>query len=164
MTCAETKPNILFVCTGNTCRSPMAAAFFNHMNPDSCFTAHSAGLAADAGRPATPQAIAVLQELYGLDLSDHRARGVTADLLDQASLVLTMTSPQQQVLHQAVPDLAGKIMTLAEAAGLDDCDVLDPYGGDAGHYQQTASELAELVCLFSGRLAENDDCRQKTNP
>jgi protein-tyrosine phosphatase len=164
MTCTETKPNILFVCTGNTCRSPMAAAFFNHMNPDSGYTAHSAGIAADAGRPASAQAVAVLKELYGLDLSGHRARGVTAVLLEKASLVLTMTTRQRQTLHQAVPDLAGKIMTLAEAAGLDDRDVQDPFGCDEGRYQQTASELAELIRLFSGRLAENDDCRQKTNP
>jgi protein-tyrosine-phosphatase len=68
---------LLFVCTGNTCRSPMAAALFNHVNTRPEWFAESAGLAAFGGEPASMAAVTALQMDFGLDLSKHRSRPTT---------------------------------------------------------------------------------------
>lgn len=160
---ATTKKIILFVCTGNTCRSPMAEALFNQLNPEGCHEAHSAGLAALAGQPASPQAIEVMRQAYGLDLTGHLARQAGDDLLNEASLIVTMTADQKRHLLHLAPHVSGKLMTLAEAAGQTNGDVQDPYGGDAACYLDTAAEIAALIRLFSLWLAQNFDCRQMTD-
>jgi protein-tyrosine-phosphatase len=160
---ASTKKTILFVCTGNTCRSPMAEALFNQQNQDSCYEARSAGLAAHDGQPASPQAVDVMRQTRGLDLSDHLARQATHALLREASLILAMEERHVHKLLCMLPELAGRVMTLAEAAGQAAADVKDPYCGDAACYLDTAAEIEELVKRLSVRLAQNDDCRQKTD-
>lgn len=121
---------ILFICTANRFRSPLAAAYFARLLAQhghaAEFTAASAGTWAGAGHPATPEARAIATE-QGLDLSTHRTRPVTADLLSEAVLVLVMESNQQEALRQEFPQAAARVHTLAHAAGLDSFDVPDPY-------------------------------------
>ncbi|KYH33626.1 MAG: protein arginine phosphatase [Moorella sp. (in: firmicutes)] len=163
-------PGILFVCTGNTCRSSMAAAIASHIKEERGLDIEiaSAGLAAREGDPATPQAIQAVAAM-GIDLQDHRARQVTGALVDDAGLILTMTRSHKEYLLQLYPDARGKTFTLKEyvrdgkekpspgepreetgaraAAGrppVDD-DIPDPFGRPLEVYQATARELAELV-------------------
>ena len=152
---------VLFICQGNTCRSPMAEALFNHLQPDACYMAGSAGLGAVEGQAASPQAVAVMKELYGIDLSGHRSRPVDLELLKTARLILTMEERQKQQLLLLAPELADRIQKLTEAAGGLPDDVQDPFGCGLAQYRQTAATLKRLVRDFSERLLQNDDCRRK---
>lgn len=152
---------ILFVCTGNTCRSPMAAALLSSMCPDKKQLILSAGLAAHSGQSATAGAVAAMQA-YGIDLTGHRARPVVEELLLRSELVLAMTSWQKQLLQEAAPQLAERIMTLAEAAGRPEIDVVDPYGQDDAAYQETAKLIKLLLEDYLAREDDNFGCRQKT--
>ena len=102
----------LFVCTGNTCRSPFAEAVARHQGQD----AESAGLAAYPGDPPTPDAVAVARE-FGLDVSSHRARPLTTELLDEAEVVVGMTAAHVGELEARG---AGGKARLLGAADLDD--------------------------------------------
>lgn len=104
---------VLFVCTGNTCRSPMAEALANDYlrkkNGDSsCLRIVSAGLAALPGASASPQAREVMLE-FNLDLSAHRARQLTPELLQEADLILTMTNGHKRYIQEILNNLPNKV-------------------------------------------------------
>ena len=108
-------PGILFVCTGNTCRSSMAAALAAHLAAARSLDVDiaSAGLAAREGEPATPAAVQALAEM-GLDLSSHSARQLTATMVREAELILTMTAGHKEYILQKYPEARGKTFTLKE--------------------------------------------------
>ena len=120
---------ILFVCTGNTCRSPMAEGIAVSRGVD----ARSAGLAALPGALATPRAVEAAAR-YGADLSGHRARQVTGDMLLAAQAVYVMTPGHAAALKQAYPACAGKVRVLAPA-------IPDPFGGDDRVYRACAQSI-----------------------
>ena len=113
--------NILVLCTGNICRSPMAAALLQQALPSTQI--NSAGLAACIGVPADPWAVALMQELT-LDISGHRGRQVSMPMLRAADLVLVMDVPQQRQLESHYPAGRGKISRFCHFGGR---DVPDPY-------------------------------------
>lgn len=150
---------ILFVCTGNTCRSPMAEALFNHlagkMGLDGV-RAVSAGLAAIQGDRATFQAIEVMKR-RGIDLSGHRARSVDASLIEEADLILTMTDRHRSILSGMYPGAASKIHVLkeyAQGAPLDGdlAQIPDPFGQSVDVYERCAAELEEIIAKLLERL------------
>ncbi|NLM19224.1 MAG: low molecular weight protein arginine phosphatase [Clostridiaceae bacterium] len=136
---------ILFVCTGNTCRSPMAAAIFNSYaeRENKHWFAISAGLATESGLPVTPEAKEALAAV-GINLEDHRSRQLDKKMMKDAKIVLTMTATQRDLLHIYYPDKAEKIFTICEFIGSEQ-DIKDPYGGSLEIYQETAGILISAM-------------------
>lgn len=139
--------HILFVCTANVCRSPMAAVIFSaearKRGDAQRFSISSAGTWAREDDPASGNARIVTADL-GLSLEGHRARTVDADMLEQSDLVLVMTRHHMDALVAEFPSARAKIHMLSELSG-QLYDVGDPYGGSLEEYQVCAAELSELI-------------------
>lgn len=135
---------IVFVCSGNTCRSPMAAAIYNENPavPDSL--AESAGLSVISNLPANHLAIKAISDQFGISLDDHFAKQLSPGLVSEAVLIVTMTEAQSDLLKSKFPESAGKICSLGKLAGKQ-VDVADPIGGSELLYRQTAKQIAALI-------------------
>ncbi len=144
---------ILFVCTGNTCRSSMAAALARRLLEERGgrrdVEVFSAGVAAFPGDRATPEAVEVLAGM-GIDLREHRARLLTADDVTRADLILAMTGDHLKVIKNLFPGASGKVFTLAEYAGVAG-DVPDPICQPLAVYRRCAQRLEELVARVVDR-------------
>ncbi len=146
---------ILVVCSGNTCRSPLAEALLIarlRATPGlDDIVVSSAGTSAWDGAPASEGAYLVALE-RGLDLSGHRARMLTANLVGDADLILTMTDAH--ALRVADLGGAGKVYPLAAFARADAPvgDVPDPAGGSVADYRETAVLLDELLAAAVERI------------
>lgn len=117
--------NILVVCVGNICRSPMAEYLLRHkLAHKPGVVIASAGIGALVGRPADPIAVELLAE-QGIDASTHRARQVTAGMLARADLILTMESKHLKHLYELAPQIRGRAFLMGKWQG--DRPVPDPF-------------------------------------
>lgn len=133
---------ILFVCTGNLCRSPMAEALFRHrMGDHSGWQAESAGTFAALGHPASENAVLALKEL-GIDLSGHRSQPLTAELVEEADLIVVMTAEHRFHLLEVFPEVGNRVF-LIKSFGTSKvpADVSDPYGGSLNTYMRIRDEI-----------------------
>jgi protein-tyrosine-phosphatase len=150
---APVKPTpqiILFVCSGNTCRSPMAAAICNaeiaarlgipfEALETVNVRAMSAGISAKVGAPLTPEARQVLQSL-SVPVGPHAASNLTVELADQADLIFCMTSAHRRAVLDMIPSAAAKTLCLDPNR-----DVEDPIGSGTAAYLSCARRIRDLV-------------------
>lgn len=133
---------LIFVCTGNTCRSPMAEAIFKSLEKVSNIKVISRGLVVLFSEPINPKAEIVLNK-HDLELSNHVAKGLKASDIDEQTLILTMTANQKKKIYEDYPT-AKEVFMIKEFAG-ENGDVIDPYGGSLVEYEECYIELARLV-------------------
>ncbi|WP_436662266.1 low molecular weight protein-tyrosine-phosphatase [Acinetobacter sp. P1(2025)] len=127
--------NILVVCVGNICRSPMAAYFLKQLCPDKKIS--SAGISAMVGHPADEKAQQAMQN-FGIAMHDHIAQQLNSELLQKADLILVMSNRQQQHIERQWPFVKGKIYRLGHWQST---NIADPYQ----HDQSVFNESCELI-------------------
>ncbi len=160
---------ILFVCTGNTCRSPLAEGLFRKFLadrlacsveelPDRGYTVLSAGLAAAEGGPAAPESVEVAR-MYGADLESHASQPLTDELLANADYVITMTQSHRDSILFARPDVAERVSLLSSL----EADIADPIGGGWKEYVTCGEEIARHLQALLDELEPSAD-REDFNP
>lgn len=141
-------PTVLFVCTANRVRSPMAAEMFRALlkqkrNDWRQWQVESAGTWAMPGQPVIGEVQSVLAR-YGLDVSSHRSREVNGDILARSDLVLVMEKNQREALWVEYPEYASRIYLLTEMTG-QAYNIPDPIGGSLADYEQAAALIRDLL-------------------
>ncbi len=146
----QLKTLVLFVCSGNTCRSPMASALATKLIRDTYhlgnaetetagISIQSAGTFAMPGLRATPQAVEAMT-LKGADLTSHRSRQLTPELIHAADFIFTMGRSHSQAVLAMAPSAASRVMAINPNG-----DIEDPIGGDLSLYQEVAGKFERLI-------------------
>ncbi len=146
---------VLFVCTGNTCRSPMAEAIARQFASERALddvTVASAGTSAWDGAPASDGALLVALE-HGLDLNTHRAQVLTRELVGGADLILVMSPHHRERALVLGGDGRTHLLTDFAARSTAGRPVQDPFGGELDAYRATFEELAKEIGLVIDRIA-----------
>ena len=166
---AQTR-NVLFVCTGNTCRSPMAEGIFNRFasergpfseigqsDPMINLIASSSGIYAENGSPAAKGAAAAVKSLYDIDLTGHKSRKTTEEMISENDIVFAMTREHAVILRRFFPELSWKIESFSEymerksiilrspEGAVQRVDIPDPFGQHDRVYEKTARILHDVI-------------------
>ncbi|HSQ33836.1 MAG TPA: low molecular weight protein arginine phosphatase [Peptostreptococcaceae bacterium] len=141
--------NIVIVCTGNTCRSPMAEsilkdALIKRGEVIDEFNITSAGISTIDGLDASKHSISALKEM-NIDLKNHKSKLLTLDLVEKSDLILTMTKAHKDIILNSLPQFSTKIFTLKEFADDKDIDIVDPFGGSLEVYKGTAYDIQNTI-------------------
>ena len=139
---------VLFVCTGNTCRSPMAEAIFNSLIKEDEFKAYSCGIFGDGNSPISDNAKLVLEEL-GIETS-HISAPLTESAMKETDLVIGMTSNHARNIISMFPLYADKVYAMP-------VDISDPYGGNIDVYRNCRNEIKECVINIIKALKGNNN-------
>lgn len=152
----------LFVCTGNTCRSPLAEGLFRNLLAETLqcgveelvdrgYLVQSAGLAADAASSASPESVELLRR-RGIDISQHVSQPLSEQLLNASDRVFTMTRSHRDAILRFRADLADRVEVLRR----DGRDVVDPIGGGIGEYERCEQEIEGSVRAIIASLVDEE--------
>ena len=145
--------NILFVCTGNTCRSCMAEAIFNKFADDEYFTSSSCGISVIENSKVSENAFRTLYEKLQIDIRNRQAVQLTEKHLQESSYILVMTSGIKAVLVRKFPKISYKVFTVTEFAEING-EISDPYGMDIKAYENTFIQLSNCIENILRKLKE----------
>lgn len=159
----QDRNTIVFVCTGNTCRSPMAERLLAHAleaepHPLSSLKVLSAGTAAYAGDPPSPNSVEALRRV-NIDLTDHRSRALSDHLLADALVVFGMTESHKFAIERFTADLqnAPPVLLMRElipAISTADLEIPDPFGGPLSSYEAARDSMVEAIPAIVGYLRQ----------
>lgn len=141
---------IVYICTGNVCRSPMAEHYMQQriisLKKEENYLIDSCGIYANTGESATSNAIMAIKE-YGVNMENHRAKSIYDVNILEYDLVITLTSSHKENLLALFPSIKGKVFTLKEYADPDIKykDIDDPWGYGLTVYKSCAKEIVEYV-------------------
>ncbi len=144
--------SVLFVCTANICRSPMAMGLLSAqvMQKANEWRIASAGIYAPAGYPAAQNTITVLMQ-RGIDLSQHRSTQITQEMMKSYNLILVMERGQKEALQIAFPKQARKVFLFSEMIG-EYWEIVDPIGGPMDDFEETAQEIEHILTAGQKRI------------
>jgi RpiB/LacA/LacB family sugar-phosphate isomerase len=150
---------ILFVCTGNVCRSPMAEGLFRHMTAGSAYKCLSAGVGAMDGMPASAHSVRAMREL-GIDISRHRSQSLTAELVNRSDYIFGLTHGHVEAVMLLFPQAAEKTFVLREfdeTLDFFEKDICDPIGGGLDVYQACRDEIEQGIVSVMNFLKHSPD-------
>ncbi len=140
---------IMFICTGNICRSAMAYAMLEKRAKENNkeIEVYSCGLFAQNGDIPTTEAITVLKTIYNTDLTQHRATNIEQSKIKEMDVILCATSSHKNNVVNKYPELEGKVFTMKEYCGYpeNDLDINDPWGCSYETYRRCAEEIDKCV-------------------
>jgi len=140
-------PKLLFICTANICRSPMAEALFKNKIAGEIdgqdWKIESAGTWADAGIPAANNSRLAMHNRE-LDIEDHRSQPVNGKMLNTFDLILTMEQRHKETLSIEFPEVSDRIYVITEMIGRS-YDIWDPVGASLAEFEITADELEDIL-------------------
>ncbi|WP_102401450.1 low molecular weight protein arginine phosphatase [Haloimpatiens massiliensis] len=145
---------VLFVCTGNTCRSVMAEAIFNSYCNEKNIFALSAGLSVIPDSIASQNAVEVVEQNLNINLSNRKAIQIDKEIIENSDVILVMTSYIKDIIKKYFPKYSDKIFTLNDYIGVSG-DISDPFGGNIEVYQNTFFELKNKIFLLIGKIKED---------
>ena len=147
---------VLVVCTGNTCRSPMAEGWLKQKLSGKGWRVESAGVAAWGGEPASPEAVEAMRWV-GIDISGHRSQALSNSLVGGANYILAMTEGHRREVVRRWPEAGAKTFLVHDFGLGESRDVGDPVGYPVEVYQHTRDELVHALGEFLLYLVEKGE-------
>lgn len=155
---------IMFICSGNTCRSAMAHWMLKKKIEEmkiNNIEVYSSGIYAETGDIPTEEAIETMEE-YGIDLKNHKATNIYDSKIEEMDLILCLTNIHKLQILRAFPQLQGKLYTIKEYVeydeeGQDQTNIKDPWGYGVGVYRICAAEIEKCLELLIKKLDKNEN-------
>ena len=145
---------IMFICTGNICRSAMAHGLLEKMKEDKDINVYSCGIYAEEGDEPTYNAIEAMKE-YEVDLKSHKATNIRHSNIKEMDLILCMTKSHKMSVIQMYPELKDKVYTLKEYTEYkteEGIEIKDPWGYDIEVYRFCAAEIYECIKILLKKI------------